>query len=160
MFNGGGLSLSLHQISAVQDTPELLGFLRNTSVAQQRLRRSVPSPKSPTGKILVSFNRTHVSVVHTDGHTLEVTDVSSSLLSVLLDGQNCTNISCLMITCLVGRLDRGESAVVKIRSRLWAQTFLRVSITLPAHSLVLLSLLCMIGTLTSNTSAGYQATVW
>lgn len=30
--------------------------------------------------------------------------------------------------CLVGRLDRGESAVVKIRSRLWAQTFLRVSI--------------------------------
>ncbi|XP_075869792.1 integrin alpha-8-like, partial [Nelusetta ayraudi] len=78
------------KISAGQDTPELLGFLRNTSVAQQRLRRSAPSPKSPTGKIL-----------------------------------NCTNISCLRITCLVGRLDRGESAVVKIRSRLWAQTFLR-----------------------------------
>lgn len=156
MFHGAGLSLSLHQISAVQDTPELLGFLRNTSVAQQRLRRSAPSPKSPTGKILVSFNRTHVCVVH----TLEVTDVSSSLLSVLLDGPNCTNISCLRISCVVGRLDRGESAVVKIRSRLWVQTFLRVSITLPVHSLVLLSLLCMIGTLTSNTSAGYQATVW
>uniref|UniRef100_A0A8D3DBV4 Integrin, alpha 8 n=1 Tax=Scophthalmus maximus TaxID=52904 RepID=A0A8D3DBV4_SCOMX len=38
---------------------------------------------------------------------------------------NCTNISCLRITCVVGRLDRGQSAVVKIRSRLWAHTFLQ-----------------------------------
>uniref|UniRef100_A0A8C9XXX4 Integrin subunit alpha 8 n=1 Tax=Sander lucioperca TaxID=283035 RepID=A0A8C9XXX4_SANLU len=39
--------------------------------------------------------------------------------------QNCTNISCLRIMCIVGRLDRGQSAVVKIRSRLWAHTFLQ-----------------------------------
>lgn len=38
---------------------------------------------------------------------------------------NCTNISCLKILCIVGRLDRGQSAVVKIRSRLWAHTFLQ-----------------------------------
>ncbi|XP_034030821.1 integrin alpha-8 [Thalassophryne amazonica] len=38
---------------------------------------------------------------------------------------NCTNISCLQITCVVGWLDRGQSAVIKIRSRLWAHTFLQ-----------------------------------
>ena len=42
--------------------------------------------------------------------------------------QNCTNISCLRIMCVVARLDRGQSAVVKIRSRLWAHTFLQVSV--------------------------------
>nr|XP_010589007.1 integrin alpha-8 [Loxodonta africana] len=38
---------------------------------------------------------------------------------------NCTNIKCLQISCVVGRLEGGESAVLKIRSRLWAQTFLQ-----------------------------------
>ncbi|XP_010615564.1 integrin alpha-8 [Fukomys damarensis] len=38
---------------------------------------------------------------------------------------NCTNIECLQISCAVGRLDRGESAVLKVRSRLWAHTFLQ-----------------------------------
>ncbi|KAI5932794.1 integrin alpha-8 isoform X1 [Manis javanica] len=38
---------------------------------------------------------------------------------------NCTNIECLQISCAVGRLDGGESAVLKVRSRLWAKTFLQ-----------------------------------
>nr|XP_020026908.1 integrin alpha-8 isoform X1 [Castor canadensis] len=38
---------------------------------------------------------------------------------------NCTNIECLQISCTVGRLGGGESAVLKIRSRLWAHTFLQ-----------------------------------
>uniref|UniRef100_A0A8D0GJ39 Integrin subunit alpha 8 n=1 Tax=Sphenodon punctatus TaxID=8508 RepID=A0A8D0GJ39_SPHPU len=38
---------------------------------------------------------------------------------------NCTNVKCLMITCTVGHLERGKSAALKIRSRLWAQTFLQ-----------------------------------
>uniref|UniRef100_A0A7M4F088 Integrin subunit alpha 8 n=1 Tax=Crocodylus porosus TaxID=8502 RepID=A0A7M4F088_CROPO len=38
---------------------------------------------------------------------------------------NCTNVKCLIITCIVGQLDRGTSAALKIRSRLWAQTFLQ-----------------------------------
>ncbi|XP_048223419.1 integrin alpha-8 [Perognathus longimembris pacificus] len=38
---------------------------------------------------------------------------------------NCTNIKCLHISCSVGRLGGGESAVLKIRSRLWAHTFLQ-----------------------------------
>lgn len=41
--------------------------------------------------------------------------------------QNCTNIECLQISCAVGRLGGGESAVLKVRSRLWAHTFLQVT---------------------------------
>ncbi|XP_028620771.1 integrin alpha-8 [Grammomys surdaster] len=38
---------------------------------------------------------------------------------------NCTNIDCLQISCAVGHLGGGESAVLKVRSRLWAHTFLQ-----------------------------------
>uniref|UniRef100_A0A671TQR3 Integrin subunit alpha 8 n=1 Tax=Sparus aurata TaxID=8175 RepID=A0A671TQR3_SPAAU len=77
------------QISSLQDTPELLGFLRNTSAPHQRHKRAT-AVQSYRDKTL-----------------------------------NCTNISCLRILCVVGRLDRGQSAVVKVRSRLWARTFLQ-----------------------------------
>uniref|UniRef100_A0A8C2ZKZ8 Integrin subunit alpha 8 n=1 Tax=Cyclopterus lumpus TaxID=8103 RepID=A0A8C2ZKZ8_CYCLU len=78
------------QISSLQDTPELLGFLRNASASSHRHKRSTSAAEGYAGKTL-----------------------------------NCTNISCLKIICIVGRLDRGQSAVVKIRSRLWAHTFLQ-----------------------------------
>lgn len=78
------------QISSVQDTPELLGFLRNTSAPPHRHKRAISAAHSYSGKTL-----------------------------------NCTNISCLRIMCVVGRLGRGQSAVVKIRSRMWADTFLQ-----------------------------------
>ncbi|XP_011603981.1 integrin alpha-8 [Takifugu rubripes] len=78
------------QVSSVQDTPELLGFLRNASAPHQRHRRAASGSHGSVGKTL-----------------------------------NCTNVSCLKITCLIGRLDRRQSAVVKIRSRLWVQTFLQ-----------------------------------
>uniref|UniRef100_A0A3Q4AHF5 Uncharacterized protein n=1 Tax=Mola mola TaxID=94237 RepID=A0A3Q4AHF5_MOLML len=80
------------QVSSAQDTPELLGFLRNTSAPLRRHKRAVTSTQSYGGKTL-----------------------------------NCTNISCLRIMCVVGHLDRRQSAVVKIRSRLWVHTFLQYS---------------------------------
>uniref|UniRef100_A0A8C8EP05 Integrin, alpha 8 n=1 Tax=Oncorhynchus tshawytscha TaxID=74940 RepID=A0A8C8EP05_ONCTS len=66
------------QTSSVQDTPELLGFLRNSS-SPHRYRRF----------------------------------------------WNVYELSLSLVLCVVGRLDRGQSAVVKIRSRLWAHTFLQ-----------------------------------
>ncbi|XP_068614310.1 integrin alpha-8 [Brachionichthys hirsutus] len=77
------------QVSSLQDTPELLGFLRNTS-HQRHKRAAAAAAQNYSGKTL-----------------------------------NCTNISCLRIMCVIGRLDRRQSAVVKIRSRLWAHTFLQ-----------------------------------
>lgn len=44
----------LLQVSSVQDTPELLGFLRNTSASHQRHRRAVSSSQGSVGKTLVS----------------------------------------------------------------------------------------------------------
>uniref|UniRef100_A0A8C6YJP3 Integrin subunit alpha 8 n=1 Tax=Nothoprocta perdicaria TaxID=30464 RepID=A0A8C6YJP3_NOTPE len=38
---------------------------------------------------------------------------------------NCTNVRCILISCTVGQLERGKSAALKIRSRLWAETFLQ-----------------------------------
>ncbi|XP_052350410.1 integrin alpha-8 isoform X2 [Oncorhynchus keta] len=77
------------QMSSVQDTPELLGFLRNSS-SPHRYRRATSAAQPYSSKTL-----------------------------------NCSNIICLKVLCVVGRLDRGQSAVVKIRSRLWAHTFLQ-----------------------------------
>eukprot|EP00063_Salmo_salar_P081578 XP_014056413.1 PREDICTED: integrin alpha-8-like [Salmo salar] len=77
------------QTSSVQDTPELLGFLRNSS-SPHRYRRATSAAQPYSSKTL-----------------------------------NCSNIICLRVLCVVGRLDRGQSAVVKIRSRLWAHTFLQ-----------------------------------
>uniref|UniRef100_A0A8C8D8R8 Integrin alpha-2 domain-containing protein n=1 Tax=Oncorhynchus tshawytscha TaxID=74940 RepID=A0A8C8D8R8_ONCTS len=77
------------QMSSVQDTPELLGFLRNSS-SPHRYRRATSAAQPYISKTL-----------------------------------NCSNIICLRVLCVVGRLDRGQSAVVKIRSRLWAHTFLQ-----------------------------------
>ncbi|XP_077577577.1 integrin alpha-8 [Stigmatopora nigra] len=78
------------QISNLQDTPELLGFLRNASTPHRRHKRSTSTAHGHSGKTL-----------------------------------NCTNISCLIIKCIVGHLDRGQSAVIKVRSRMWAHTFLQ-----------------------------------
>ncbi|KAK2105308.1 integrin subunit alpha 8 [Saguinus oedipus] len=55
-----------------------------------------------------------------------ITGTTNSFWSHLLKcSVNCTNIECLQISCAVGRLEGGESAVLKVRSRLWAHTFLQ-----------------------------------
>nr|XP_006636633.2 PREDICTED: integrin alpha-V isoform X1 [Lepisosteus oculatus] len=41
-----------------------------------------------------------------------------------LEALNCEKAECLKIRCQVGRLERGKSAILFIRSRLWAATFL------------------------------------
>uniref|UniRef100_A0A8C4SYB3 Integrin subunit alpha 8 n=1 Tax=Erpetoichthys calabaricus TaxID=27687 RepID=A0A8C4SYB3_ERPCA len=84
------------ETSELEDTPELLGFLRNSSLVHSIKKREINLPRPQplrqyNGKIL-----------------------------------NCSNINCLLITCHIGRLDKGQSAVVKVRSRLWAQTFLQL----------------------------------
>ncbi|XP_055511685.1 integrin alpha-8 isoform X1 [Leucoraja erinacea] len=38
---------------------------------------------------------------------------------------NCSNIECTKIVCHVDHLRKGQSAVLKVRSRIWVQTFLK-----------------------------------
>uniref|UniRef100_A0A4W3HLD3 Integrin subunit alpha 8 n=1 Tax=Callorhinchus milii TaxID=7868 RepID=A0A4W3HLD3_CALMI len=44
---------------------------------------------------------------------------------IVLFFQNCSNIECTKIYCRVGQLEKRQSAVLKVRSRLWIQTFLK-----------------------------------
>ncbi|KAE8596150.1 hypothetical protein XENTR_v10015988 [Xenopus tropicalis] len=81
--------------SEPEDTPELAAFLRNTSVSHAVSRRDVAVAEA-----------------------LRHIPTPTKLL-------NCTNVKCLMISCKVGHLGGGQRAVVKIRSRLWAPTFLQ-----------------------------------
>ncbi|XP_053322477.1 integrin alpha-8 [Spea bombifrons] len=81
--------------SEAEDTPELAAFLRNSSVSHAVSRRDVAKAEP-----------------------LRHVPIPTKLL-------NCTNVKCLTISCKVGRLDGGQRAVLKVRSRLWAQTFLQ-----------------------------------
>lgn len=69
--NSNRVSPRLSQISSVQDTPELLGFLRNTSAPHHRHKRAVTATQSYSGKTLVSLTYRHIlsgnkcsSVIH------------------------------------------------------------------------------------------------
>ncbi|XP_045441795.1 integrin alpha-8 isoform X2 [Pipistrellus kuhlii] len=78
-----------------KDTPELSAFLQNSTIPHLVQKRDVPVP---------------------------VPELRRQSPAKIL---NCTNIKCLQISCAVGRLGGGESAVLKVRSRLWAKTFLQ-----------------------------------
>ncbi|KAM8967136.1 integrin alpha-8 [Pelodytes ibericus] len=81
--------------SEAEDTPELAAFLRNSSISHAVSRRD----------LAVAEPLRHIPI-------------PTKLL-------NCTNVKCLSISCKVGLLAGGQRAVIKIRSRLWAQTFLQ-----------------------------------
>lgn len=58
----------LFQISALQDTPELLGFLRNTSTpSPRRHKRSISTTPSYSRKTLVRLTYVHLET-HPSGH--------------------------------------------------------------------------------------------
>ncbi|MEE6466707.1 hypothetical protein FKM82_007028 [Ascaphus truei] len=78
-----------------EDTPELAAFLRNSSVSHAVSRRDT-AVAEPLRHIAIPTKRL-----------------------------NCTNVKCLTIACRVGHLHGGQRAVLKVRSRLWAQTFLQ-----------------------------------
>ncbi|XP_018421764.1 PREDICTED: integrin alpha-8 [Nanorana parkeri] len=83
------------QPSEAEATPGLTAYLRNSSVSQARSRRDVA----------VAEPLRHIPI-------------PTKLLT-------CSNVKCLTISCNVWRLNSSESAVIKIKSRLWAETFLQ-----------------------------------
>lgn len=50
----------------------------------------------------------------------------SHIISIF-HAQGCGNADCLKIVCQVGHLERGKSAILYLKSRLWTQTFMNVS---------------------------------
>lgn len=41
--------------------------------------------------------------------------------------QTCPLVECWQLQCHVGLLERGSSVILKVRSRVWAETFIEVS---------------------------------
>ncbi|XP_069585550.1 integrin alpha-8 [Ranitomeya imitator] len=81
--------------SEPEDTPVLAAFLRNSSVSHAVSRRDIAMAEP-----------------------LRHNPILTKLL-------NCTNVKCLTISCKAKGLRGAERAVIKIRSRIWAETFLQ-----------------------------------
>uniref|UniRef100_A0A8C9TSZ8 Integrin, alpha 5 (fibronectin receptor, alpha polypeptide) n=1 Tax=Scleropages formosus TaxID=113540 RepID=A0A8C9TSZ8_SCLFO len=43
----------------------------------------------------------------------------------LMGHGSCSNVECWKLSCNVGLLERGTSAILKVRSRIWAETFIK-----------------------------------
>uniref|UniRef100_A0A8C9VKW5 Integrin, alpha 5 (fibronectin receptor, alpha polypeptide) n=1 Tax=Scleropages formosus TaxID=113540 RepID=A0A8C9VKW5_SCLFO len=57
------------------------------------------------------------------GHHVERRETHRDLLSEL--SNSCSNVECWKLSCNVGLLERGTSAILKVRSRIWAETFIK-----------------------------------
>ncbi|XP_036389237.1 integrin alpha-5 [Megalops cyprinoides] len=55
-------------------------------------------------------------------HHIEKRETHKDQLSEL-GNLSCTNVDCWMLQCHVGLLERGTSVILKVRSRIWAETF-------------------------------------
>ena len=62
------------------------------------------------------------------GHTLFVRRPKRSLAEFQSELDNCTPDKCTIIKCTVGPLEKDESVLFKVRSRLFTQTQVEVSI--------------------------------
>uniref|UniRef100_A0A8C6TFQ8 Integrin, alpha 5 (fibronectin receptor, alpha polypeptide) n=1 Tax=Neogobius melanostomus TaxID=47308 RepID=A0A8C6TFQ8_9GOBI len=56
-------------------------------------------------------------------HRIEKRDVHRNQLSHLTN-LSCSNVECWKLQCNVGLLERGTTAILKVRSRVWAETFM------------------------------------
>lgn len=55
-------------------------------------------------------------------HNVEKRDVHKSLAQ--LTNLSCSNSECWTLSCTVGLLEKGTTAILKVRSRVWAETFI------------------------------------
>ncbi|KAK7884942.1 hypothetical protein WMY93_028065 [Mugilogobius chulae] len=56
-------------------------------------------------------------------HRIEKRDVQKNQLSHLTN-LSCSNVECWTLQCSVGLLERGTTAILRVRSRVWADTFM------------------------------------
>uniref|UniRef100_A0AAY4CM33 Integrin alpha-2 domain-containing protein n=1 Tax=Denticeps clupeoides TaxID=299321 RepID=A0AAY4CM33_9TELE len=58
-------------------------------------------------------------------HHIEKREVHKGQMTEL-SNLSCANVDCWTLTCHVGLLEKGTSAILKVRSRIWAETFMQV----------------------------------
>lgn len=47
-------------------------------------------------------------------------------MMMTFSAQNCSTVDCWKLQCNVGLLEKGTTAILKVRSRVWAETFTEV----------------------------------
>uniref|UniRef100_A0AAY4CJX8 Integrin alpha-2 domain-containing protein n=1 Tax=Denticeps clupeoides TaxID=299321 RepID=A0AAY4CJX8_9TELE len=57
-------------------------------------------------------------------HHIEKREVHKGQMTEL-SNLSCANVDCWTLTCHVGLLEKGTSAILKVRSRIWAETFMQ-----------------------------------
>ncbi|XP_077368877.1 integrin alpha-5 [Festucalex cinctus] len=81
-----------------------------------------------------NMNRLHLRLKHTateppllalkaHEHHVERRDAHRNTLAHLTN-LSCSNVDCWALRCQVGLLEKGTTAILKVRSRLWAETFM------------------------------------
>ncbi|XP_048097336.1 LOW QUALITY PROTEIN: integrin alpha-5 [Alosa alosa] len=58
-------------------------------------------------------------------HHIEKREVHKGQLSEM-SNLSCSSVECWTLSCNVGLLERGTSAILKVRSRIWAETFMQL----------------------------------
>ncbi|XP_038611762.1 integrin alpha-8 [Tachyglossus aculeatus] len=91
----------------------------NPAINSKHIKPAISRADTPE---LSSFLRNSTIPHHISRRDTEVIPLHRQTPARIL---NCTNVGCLYITCAIGRLEGGESAVLKVRSRLWTETFLQ-----------------------------------
>ncbi|XP_043969640.1 integrin alpha-5 [Gambusia affinis] len=73
-------------------------------------------------KLQRSSTESPVLALKADEHHVERRDVHKNSLAHLTN-LSCSNADCWMLQCNVGLLEKGTTAILKMRSRVWAETF-------------------------------------
>ncbi|XP_047436736.1 integrin alpha-5 [Mugil cephalus] len=73
-------------------------------------------------KLQSSSTESPVLALKAHEHRLERRDVHKNPLADLTN-LSCSNVECWTLQCTVGLLDKGTTAILKMRSRVWAETF-------------------------------------
>lgn len=74
-------------------------------------------------KLQRTSTETPILALKAPEHRVERRDVHRSQLAHLTN-LSCSNVECWSLQCKVGLLEKGTTAVVKVRSRVWAETFM------------------------------------
>uniref|UniRef100_A0A8D0AEE1 Integrin, alpha 5 (fibronectin receptor, alpha polypeptide) n=1 Tax=Sander lucioperca TaxID=283035 RepID=A0A8D0AEE1_SANLU len=91
------------------------------------LEFSIEGPINCTSDKNMNHLHLEVSVLQTDSctplrHRIERRDVHRNQLAHLTN-LSCSNTECWAVQCTVGLLEKGTTAILKVRSRIWAETF-------------------------------------
>ncbi|XP_063065120.1 integrin alpha-5 [Engraulis encrasicolus] len=99
----------MYPLEVITEGP--LNCTTNRTVNPNHLKLQQPSTQKPP---LEDSNVHHIEKRET--HKSQMSEISNL---------SCSTVDCWVLSCNVGLLERGTSAILKVRSRIWGETFLK-----------------------------------